>query len=196
MKRKSKVHILSDSEEEEEPAPTTVTKNGSKNVLSKEPVIRKGVILSDEEGEPKPVKNKGKAKSRTEETEAEKKLRAMMDIDDGTPCFFIRDIVNLTFVDEVEKVSAATRANLHMKEKEEEEEEEEEREAAAEETIHDEPASEPESIKRKPRKKKEKKIIPVGKNGLKKKKILKSRTRIDDKGYMGKHLSPRPCMYC
>jgi DNA polymerase delta subunit 3 len=75
-----------------------------------------------------------------------------------------------------------------------EEEEEEEETAAAGKTTYDEPASEPEEIKPKPRKKKEKKVIPVGKNGLKKKKTLKSRTRVDDKGYMGKVMS-RSCMY-
>ena len=34
------------------------------------------------------------------------------------------------------------------------------------------------------RKKKEKKVIPVGKNGLKKKRVVKSRTRMEG-GYMG-----------
>jgi hypothetical protein len=86
VKRKSMAHVLTESEEEEEPAPATVTKNGSKGSLSKGPVVRKGIILSDEEEEPKPAKNKGKGKSRVEETEAEKKLRTMMDIDDGTSC--------------------------------------------------------------------------------------------------------------
>lgn len=37
----------------------------------------------------------------------------------------------------------------------------------------------------KSRKKKEKKVIPVGSNGLKKKRVMKSRMKIDDKGYMG-----------
>ena len=48
----------------------------------------------------------------------------------------------------------------------------------------------------KPRKKREKKVVPVGKNGLKKKRIMKSRTRTDDKGYMGAliyHNSIRMC---
>lgn len=42
----------------------------------------------------------------------------------------------------------------------------------------------PVPIKTKPRKKKEKKIIPVGHNGLKKRRLVKSRTTTDDKGYM------------
>ena len=37
----------------------------------------------------------------------------------------------------------------------------------------------------KPKKKRVKKVIPVGRNGLKKKRVVKSRTKKDDKGYMG-----------
>ena len=40
--------------------------------------------------------------------------------------------------------------------------------------------------KPKPRKRKEKKVIPVGRNGLKKKRVMKSRMTMDAKGYMGK----------
>lgn len=39
--------------------------------------------------------------------------------------------------------------------------------------------------KPKPRKRKEKKVIPVGRNGLKKKRVVKSRMTVDAKGYMG-----------
>lgn len=35
------------------------------------------------------------------------------------------------------------------------------------------------------RKRKEKKVVPRGKNGLRKKRIVKTRTEVDDKGYMG-----------
>ena len=49
--------------------------------------------------------------------------------------------------------------------------------------VDDEPA---EVKKRKPRKKVEKKVVPVGRNGLKKKRIMKSRMSIDAKGYMGR----------
>ena len=38
---------------------------------------------------------------------------------------------------------------------------------------------------KKTRKKKEKKVIPVGKNGLKKKRVMNSRMTVDEKGYMG-----------
>jgi DNA polymerase delta subunit 3 len=38
------------------------------------------------------------------------------------------------------------------------------------------------------RKKREKKTIPVGKNGLKKKKVMKTKKTMDDNGYMRKYL--------
>ena len=41
--------------------------------------------------------------------------------------------------------------------------------------------------KREPRKRMPKKVIPVGKNGLKKKRVVKSKTDFDEKGYMGEH---------
>ena len=44
-------------------------------------------------------------------------------------------------------------------------------------------------IKPQPRKRKPKKVIPVGRNGLKKRRVEKSRTSFDEKGYMGRFLS-------
>jgi DNA polymerase delta subunit 3 len=44
--------------------------------------------------------------------------------------------------------------------------------------------SKPAPVKRKP-----KKVVPVGKNGLKKKRIVKSKMRIDEKGYMGMYFA-------
>src|ERR1700683_541236 len=47
-------------------------------------------------------------------------------------------------------------------------------------------ADEKPKIKPQPRKKKKpKKVIPVGRNGLKKRRVEKSRTSFDEKGYMG-----------
>jgi hypothetical protein len=48
-------------------------------------------------------------------------------------------------------------------------------------------ASADEGLKIKPptRKRKTKKVIPVGRNGLKKRRVEKSRTSFDEKGYMG-----------
>ena len=39
--------------------------------------------------------------------------------------------------------------------------------------------------KPKPKKRREKKVVPVGRNGLKKKRVVKSRMTNDAKGYMG-----------
>jgi DNA polymerase delta subunit 3 len=39
--------------------------------------------------------------------------------------------------------------------------------------------------KPKPRQRKPKKTVPVGRNGLKKKRVIRSRTAADEKGYMG-----------
>lgn len=43
-----------------------------------------------------------------------------------------------------------------------------------------------------PKKRRPKKVIPVGKNGLKKRRVMKSRSTVDDKGYMGESESFRP----
>ena len=45
---------------------------------------------------------------------------------------------------------------------------------------------EPAEVKRKkPKKKAEKKVVPVGRNGLRKKRVVKSKLSIDAKGYTG-----------
>ena len=63
--------------------------------------------------------------------------------------------------------------------------EDEDVEMAEEPEPEPEPEVEEEKPKPKPRKKKEKKVIPVGRNGLKKKRVMKSRMTVDAKGYMG-----------
>lgn len=49
--------------------------------------------------------------------------------------------------------------------------------------VDDEPAQ---AKPKKPRKKVEKKVVPVGRNGLKKKRVVKSKMSLDAKGYMGR----------
>jgi len=56
---------------------------------------------------------------------------------------------------------------------------EEEEESSAEEDIPEKPAA-------KPKKRREKKIVPIGSNGLKKKRVMKSRQTTDAKGYTGR----------
>jgi DNA polymerase delta subunit 3 len=82
--------------------------------------------------------------------------------------------------DEVERVSQPKdKANLHG----DVDTEEERPPTSADEPmedIDDEPVRETKPL---PKKRKPKKVIPVGKNGLKKKRLMKTRMREDDKGY-------------
>ena len=46
--------------------------------------------------------------------------------------------------------------------------------------------SEPERAKQRPRKKRQqKRPVPLGRNGLKKRRVMRTRTKMDEKGYMG-----------
>lgn len=49
--------------------------------------------------------------------------------------------------------------------------------------VDDEP---PEVKQKKPRKKVEKEVVPLGRNGLRKKKVMRSKMSQDAKGYMGR----------
>lgn len=99
--------------------------------------------------------------------------------------------------EEVEKVTvtAPTKPPLKSKSKsmvvESSDEEEHTEPADGEDSMYvdDEPA---EVKRKKPRKKAEKKVVPVGRNGLKKKRVVKSRMSTDAKGYMGTFRDPNP----
>ena len=92
--------------------------------------------------------------------------------------------------DEVEKVTIAVPTKQRLKSKpklkvdESSDEEEQAEPGDAEDSMYvdDEPA---EVKPKRQRKKAEKKIVPVGRNGLKKKRIVKSKMSTDEKGYMG-----------
>ncbi|KAH9947239.1 DNA polymerase subunit Cdc27 [Amylocystis lapponica] len=122
--------------------------------------VKKRVVLSDEDDDesnaPRRPKNGGSYKTPAKRA-SNKSLRAMMDIDD----------------DEVIKVS-------HRAELSSSPEVPPTTEADDSEMVED---SEPERIQPKPRKKKEKKAVPIGSNGVKKRRIMKSRSTTDDKGY-------------
>ncbi|KAF9494012.1 hypothetical protein BDN71DRAFT_1449480 [Pleurotus eryngii] len=142
--------------------------------------IVKGAILSDDDDDddipPRSVKNlrrksrassaasvtsvpDSEAPSETEadagNSEAERALRALMDIDD-------------------DKVDQA-----HPEALKQEEEEEEELPFDDDVAMSDSDVPKP-----KPRVRKTKKVIPVGSNGLKKKRVMKTEKFVDDKGYM------------
>ncbi|KDQ53171.1 hypothetical protein JAAARDRAFT_162049 [Jaapia argillacea MUCL 33604] len=155
LKRKSTVTSLSSDEEDTKPSPST-----SKPPSVSKVRVKKGVLVSDDEEEATPPPPKTKAKGKTVafpdiESDVEKSLQAMMDIDD----------------DQVEKVSRSTTKVEAIPEPNED----------GDVDMEEEPVPAP---KPKPRKRKEKKEIPVGRNGLKKKRVVKSRTACDDKGYM------------
>jgi hypothetical protein len=82
------------------------------------------------------------------------------------------------FLDTVQKIVRAPRT---APVKQEEEEEEDVKMAEPNEEVESEAEQAP---KPKP-KRKPKKVVPVGKNGLKKKRIIKSRTTMDSKGFVG-----------
>ncbi|KAI0352894.1 hypothetical protein OH77DRAFT_743603 [Trametes cingulata] len=181
VKRKVAPPAASDTEDKpkssskEKEKATTTPKSAKPDVK-----LRKNRVVSeseDEDASPAPPrKSAGKNKSRASaiadalESDAEQSLRAMMDIDDSL----------------VEKASASrppppTRAPSPAAAADDEDVE-----------MAEDPEAEPEqetqeqddAPKPKPRKKKEKKVVPVGRNGLKKKRVMKSRMTVDAKGYM------------
>ena len=102
-----------------------------------------------------------------------------------------------TLPDMVEKVSVAAPTKPLPKSKSkskvvESSDEEEKSEPGDDEDsmyVDDEPA---EVKPKRSRKKTEKKVVPIGKNGLKKKRVVKSKMSLDAKGYMGMLQWPAP----
>ncbi|KXN92412.1 hypothetical protein AN958_07030 [Leucoagaricus sp. SymC.cos] len=202
IKRKSTTAILSDEEEEEADSaksnsaapsgtPSRRSSNPPSTRSSPQPTrapsrlrLHKNAVLSDDEDDDEQPRKKIVKKPRRKTTyvsddedghdpeaskEAARALKSMMEIND----------------DQVEKVSR--RAKVEPTRKEEEEETEPEREAPfINNEDEDVDMSDDTNIKPKPkpRRKKEKKVVPVGRNGLKKRRVMKSRMRVDEKGYM------------
>ena len=102
-----------------------------------------------------------------------------------------------TLLDEVEKITVAaptkplpkSKSKSKVVETSDEEETTEPGDAEDPMYVDDEPA---EVKPKRSRKKTEKKVVPLGKNGLKKKRIVKSKMSLDAKGYMGMPQSPTP----
>ncbi|CCM04789.1 uncharacterized protein FIBRA_06982 [Fibroporia radiculosa] len=155
--RKRKLKFPSESESESEPRGAVRASSSCTSTVK----VKKGVIMSDEgEDEEMPARpatggRKERAKGRSKEmSEAEKSWLYVYCATDEVI------MASRPQPDAAFKEGGDTQSDVDM--------------------IED---SEPERIKTKPKKKKEKKVVPIGKNGLKKKRITKSRTRIDDKGY-------------
>jgi DNA polymerase delta subunit 3 len=130
-----------------------------------------------------------------EENETEKSLRAMMDVDDGedlpvTILLLAPALLTPFFLDQVIRVSrnatdssAASPAPASPSLGDDDEDVDM---APAAPTVEDDDLK----VKAPPRKRKPKKVLPVGRNGLKKRRVEKSRTSFDAKGYMS------TCFFC
>lgn len=185
MKRKTGALEISDSEQSEKP-PSPEPPKGAK--------LKGRVIVSDDEesDEPKPRKGRGKASAQSSDIEElGRSVQVMMDIDDGEPPLINSKKQMLDALpDEVERVTAVApkkplpRSKPKPKVAESSDEEEHTELGDVEDSMYvdDEPA---EVKPKRSKKKAEKKVGPVGRNGLKKKRVVKSRMSTDAKGYMG-----------
>ena len=132
-------------------------------------------------------KSKGKASDVDLDFDAEMSVRAMMDIDDGMLTSKSHRGLRLTwYTDHVIKVSTKQEKRREVPSEPEDqttpEAEPEPSQASEDVVMIDVSDDEPE---KKPRKRKAKKAWPKGRNGLKKRRIMKSRMTMDEKGYMG-----------
>ena len=185
MKRKTGALEISDSEQSEKP-PSPEPPKGAK--------LKGRVIISDDEesDEPKPRKGRGKASAQSSDIEElGRSVQVMMDIDDGEPPLINSKKQMLDALpDEVERATAVApkkplpRSKPKPKVVESSDEEEHTELGDVEDSMYvdDEPA---EVKPKRSKKKAEKKVGPVGRNGLKKKRVVKSRMSTDAKGYMG-----------
>ncbi|KAH8106155.1 DNA polymerase subunit Cdc27 [Cristinia sonorae] len=191
-KRKTALQLDSDSEPGSKPSPKPVAKLPSRittrksdteggsddDVTSRQstppaPVRPKGkkAILSDDEEDDVPVaKSKGKRKiAAKKQDDVPQSLKAMFDVDD----------------DEV--IQGSSRPTTKIPAKEPSTPPEETPDPVIEVANEDVEMSVEDDTpvpKVPPKKRKEKKVIPVGKNGLKKKRVVKQKTFMDDSGYM------------
>jgi DNA polymerase delta subunit 3 len=158
--------------------------------------LRKGVVLSDDDDEPSvkvattKSKLKSKARAPSMDSDAEKSLRAMMDVDDGmTRTIPDKSNFNDMATDEVEMVrKPPTKPSVPKITKQKEETPEaSEAPSPVQADVEMDDDSDP-APKTKPRKRKPKKDAPpLGRNGLKKKRVVNSVTRKEN-GYMSKYI--------
>ncbi|KAF8656157.1 hypothetical protein AX16_002726 [Volvariella volvacea WC 439] len=178
-KRKISSAPHSDDDSDQPAAPVASSKP------SKAPAVRvqRNVVMSSDEDEgpaPKAAQSrKSRAAARDEEL-AQRELKSMMELDDDKVIKESRRTAsnNMKWIlsDESEAESE------HLSAGKEEEDEFQPMGLASDRDVEMEDATE---SKPKPKRvAKPKKVIPVGRNGLKKKRVMKSRTNIDDKGYI------------
>jgi DNA polymerase delta subunit 3 len=157
-KRKSPDPSDSDVDVEDKPTP----KDRKAMPLASNARVKRGVVMSDDEDEEAPSKSHKKITRPT--SDSERSLAAMMDIDDDQVVRASRlssrrsDVIDDTG-DEVDQ----TDVDVLISSLDEDEDED---------------------IKPQAKKRRSKKVVPVGRNGLKKRRVLRSRTTTDAKGYM------------
>ncbi|KAF7309712.1 DNA polymerase subunit Cdc27 [Mycena indigotica] len=153
---KRKSALASDSEEEEViiSEPKKVTEKPQPSLKAEASVrIRKGVVLSDDDDDDPSPPVDRKGKNKAIITQEEKDLHALMDIDDEAITRVSRK------EPESESKTASADEDVEMSD------------------VEEKPAAPPK------RERKPKKVIPVGRNGLKKKRVVKSKMSFDAKGY-------------
>ncbi|KAG6832262.1 hypothetical protein H0H87_002158 [Tephrocybe sp. NHM501043] len=174
-KRKS-VLAVSDSEDDDQPSQVP-SRRASPLPLAektKESLRVKGhALVSDDEDEgaekAQPARKARKGRAAAAVDSENEDVLAMMDIDD----------------DQVTRVSRESRPSKQVADEDEDEDYEtgaEEKPAAA---VDEDVDMLDDSVpKAKPKKRAPKKVVPVGSNGLKKRRVVKSRSKVDEKGYM------------
>ncbi|KAL5504346.1 CDC27 [Sanghuangporus vaninii] len=124
--------------------------------------IKKGVVLSDDEDEIPAAKQKKPVRAKDlDEPDTEQSVRAMMEIDDEFVTKASRSALSIPHDDEGEEPPPTDHTESAMEEE------------------SDDPAP-----RAKPRKRQQKKNVPIGRNGLRKRRMVKSKTDFDEKGYM------------
>ncbi|KAJ7233010.1 DNA polymerase subunit Cdc27 [Mycena rebaudengoi] len=154
---KRKSALVSDSEDEEEVV-AKPPKPAAKSAAAKPQQsvrVHKGVILSDDENDAPPAPANRKGKGKATAVDSDAE----------------KDLIAMMDVDD----DIVTRASRPEPETEREEESVEDVDV----DMSDGDSKPKPVVKRKP-----KKVVPVGRNGLKKKRVVKSKTRVDEKGYM------------
>ncbi|KAI0279539.1 DNA polymerase subunit Cdc27 [Russula brevipes] len=185
---------LSDSDDESAGALAKPSLSSSKRTESKSTArVKRGIVISDDEEEdahaPKPPRAKAAYKTKAKPASPDPELQAMMDIDD----------------ERVTKVSRATSLSEPATSPPATDVEMEDRELVpgpgpgpgpepeVEAEAEPEPVSAPAPARK--RQRKPKKEVPVGRNGLKKRRVVKPRMTTDDKGYLGASSSSSRCRF-
>lgn len=190
VKRKTALPVDSDTEPEPSSRDRSATPEKRKKSTYK---IKGNAILSDEDEDEVPVP-KPTRKSKTKlfmnldlddvPSNSKRSLRAMMDIDDGMCLAHPPREWLICPQDQVDKVTRGRPVDKGPPTSDEEITDDDVLiEDIIEDVVMDEESDD--LIEKPKRKRKPKKAVPVGKNGLKKKRVVNSRMTTDAKGYMG-----------